>query len=155
MSLKTTKSGFTLIEIMVVITIIAILTGLVMTAVFNARTESRDISRKTDLEQVKLALKLYKEAYGEYPDYPDGTELGVDNAIDSELAPFLTEVKPDMLAGVGSEYGYVYDSDFACGAEVGIVVYARSVENEDFNNVNTECGGSADAGALIIPVSGL
>lgn len=146
--------GFTLVEMMVVITIIALLTGVVLTAVFNARKESRDMSRITDLQQLKLGLKLYKEAHGQYPDHPEGVPLGVGESIDTELAPFVAKVKADPSSGgVGSEYNYWYYSDFTCGSGQRVVLTAQTVENEKYANTATACGGSPEvAHAFILTV---
>lgn len=139
---KPVLAGFTLIEILVVISVVALLAGFVASAVFSGRTEARDMSRQTDLQQLKLGLKLYKEAYGEYPDYPEGTEIGVGNAIDTELAPFVGEIKSDPLSGTDGDgdYGYWYSSAYACNGETRVVVMARNVEKEKFANYEEVCG---------------
>lgn len=60
-------SGFTLIEILVVATIIALLSTIGFTS-FSALTRNgRDALRKTDLEQIRSALEIYKSETGVYP----------------------------------------------------------------------------------------
>lgn len=54
------KKGFTLIEILVVMTIIGILAGLSLTASMGAKKSSRDGKRKADLEQIRSALEMYR-----------------------------------------------------------------------------------------------
>lgn len=61
------QKGFTLIELIVTMGIIAILTGM---SVFNfnqSRIRARDVSRKSDLSQLVKALELYKIDNGRYP----------------------------------------------------------------------------------------
>jgi prepilin-type N-terminal cleavage/methylation domain-containing protein len=134
--------GFTLVEMLVVVSIIAIIGGFVTSAVFSGRTEARDMSRQTDLEQIKLGLKLYREAHGEYPDYPEGIEIGVGHSIDQELAPFLGTVKADPLSatGGGGEYGYWYSNNYFCKGENRVAVMAKTMEKEKFENFETVCG---------------
>jgi prepilin-type N-terminal cleavage/methylation domain-containing protein len=61
---KTLKfKGFTVIEILVAISIIALLSTLAMTAVSQARIRGRDTRRKADLEQVRKALILYADEH--------------------------------------------------------------------------------------------
>lgn len=146
---QTKQAGFTLIEMLVVVSVIAILTALITTAVFQARIESREMSRVTDLEQLKLGLKLYKEAHGDYPgiedgvavDYEDGVEIGVGNTIDAELAPFLSQVKADPMAepGGGGAYGYWYASDLLCRGSGRVAIMAKSTEKEKFANFAEKC----------------
>lgn len=63
-----TKSGFTLIEILVVVAIIGILVSIVSVNFNEARQQSRDRVRMSDLKQLQLALTLYKSQYGRYPE---------------------------------------------------------------------------------------
>lgn len=60
-------SGFTLIEILVSATIIGLLSTIGITG-FQAITKSgRDALRKSDMEQIRSALEIYKSENGVYP----------------------------------------------------------------------------------------
>jgi len=59
--------GFTLIELLVVITIIGTLAGLLFSNFSGARERVRDAKRKSDLTQIKSALRLYYNDYQKYP----------------------------------------------------------------------------------------
>ncbi len=61
------RSGFSLIELLVVMSIIILLTSLVSISLSNARAISRDAKRVTDIRQVQLALELYYDSVGSYP----------------------------------------------------------------------------------------
>jgi len=63
------KSGFTLIELLVVISIIGTLVGLIVNNMADARARARDAKRKSGLNQLKTALRLY---YNDYQHYPTG-----------------------------------------------------------------------------------
>jgi prepilin-type N-terminal cleavage/methylation domain-containing protein len=65
--LKNTKKGFTLIELLVVIVIIAMLSAIVMAALSNSRSKSRDARRISDIGQIQLALELYYDGHRSYP----------------------------------------------------------------------------------------
>ena len=67
-------SGFTLVEMLVVITIIGILAGMVTAAAVVARRRARIAAMKMELSQLDMALKAYKEKFGEYP--PDFSDQG-------------------------------------------------------------------------------
>lgn len=61
------KKGFTLIELLVVISIIGILAGIMLVAFGGARAQGRDTRRKTDLEQIRSGLELYRSDCKKYP----------------------------------------------------------------------------------------
>jgi prepilin-type N-terminal cleavage/methylation domain-containing protein len=61
------NKGFTLIEILVVVSIISLLSSIVISAVTQTRTNARDSRRLTDLKQLNTALALYQLDHGSYP----------------------------------------------------------------------------------------
>jgi len=63
------RNGFTLIEVMVVTTIIAILAAVGMVSYQTANQKARDGKRKADMEQIRSALEMYKadSATNAYP----------------------------------------------------------------------------------------
>ncbi|MEN6405449.1 MAG: prepilin-type N-terminal cleavage/methylation domain-containing protein [Thermoguttaceae bacterium] len=69
-----TDRGFTLVEMLVVITIIGILAGLTAAAAIAARNRARIAAISIELNSLDMAMKAYKEKFGEYP--PDFSGLG-------------------------------------------------------------------------------
>ena len=67
LSKRRTPAGFTLVELLVVITIIAILVGLISVAAVNVLWNARQTRIKIELDGLDMALKAYKEKYGSYP----------------------------------------------------------------------------------------
>jgi len=65
------EKGFTFVELLVVITIIAVLTAIGVVSYQSTNKSSRDAKRKTDLENIRSALELCRLEDGRYP--PDGS----------------------------------------------------------------------------------
>lgn len=61
------KKGFTLIEIMVAITIIGVVFGVIITSAGAIQRSSRDTKRKSDLSNIQGALEQYHADAGYYP----------------------------------------------------------------------------------------
>lgn len=59
--------GFSLIELLVVVTIIIVLTTIGLVSYRQASRGSRNAKRKSDLETVRQALVLYRNDEGSYP----------------------------------------------------------------------------------------
>lgn len=69
--MKTKNNGFTLLELLVVIGIIAILVALATVSYSATQKQGRDSKRKQDLVAVQNALEQYYS--NNYYKYPDGT----------------------------------------------------------------------------------
>lgn len=70
--------GMTLIEIIVVITILALITAAVGVAVIPKLDEAKVDTAKLDIKNIEAALKLYYAKKGNYPDTGSGLKALVD-----------------------------------------------------------------------------
>jgi len=61
------KAGFTLVELLVVITIIGLLATISTISINVARVKARDVKRQADMAQIQLALFLYYDDHNAYP----------------------------------------------------------------------------------------
>jgi len=102
--------AFTLIELMVVITIIALLTGIIMTNLAPAKGKARDSARVSDVAQIQLALEQYFDRCGQYPPAPldltNGT--GCPSATPPiTLGSYISRIPIPPATGSGSaQYDY-------------------------------------------------
>jgi general secretion pathway protein G len=69
---ETAQSGFTLVEILVVITIIGLIMALVGPRVLNYLTDSKIKAAKIQIESLSNALELYYLDTGRYPSTSEG-----------------------------------------------------------------------------------
>ena len=70
-NMRNKKRGFTLIEILVTATIIAVLTAIGLVSFRSANIKARDGKRMADIEQLKAALEIYRSDNPTYPSRPD------------------------------------------------------------------------------------
>jgi prepilin-type N-terminal cleavage/methylation domain-containing protein len=126
--MKTTRA-FTLIELMVVISIISMLASVVLAAVKPMRAQARDIVRTQEVHQMDLAVQQYISDKGHPPEWvgcdsqaplTDGTVSGCIavstagisgipndgkaawNSFVNEIKPYMPSVPADPCVGTGS-----------------------------------------------------
>jgi type II secretory pathway pseudopilin PulG len=65
--MRTRTSGMTVIEILVVISIIALLVGLLLPAVHTVQKMAKETKQKAQFTSIELGLAAFKSDYGDYP----------------------------------------------------------------------------------------
>ena len=75
---KINNSGFTLIELMVVIIILGVLAGLLVPRIMGRPEQAKQLKAKIQIEGLGTALKLYKLDNGVYPDTEQGLQALVE-----------------------------------------------------------------------------
>ena len=78
-------SGFTLIELMVVIVILGILAGLIIPRIMGRPEEARQMKAQVQIESIETALRLYKLDNGSYPTTEQGLQALVEAPTVGEL----------------------------------------------------------------------
>ncbi len=76
-TLRSGQSGFTLMELLISISIIAVLMAIGIASYGTINRQSRDTRRKSDLEQVRSALEMYRADNGYYPTASGGTFVDI------------------------------------------------------------------------------
>lgn len=105
------QSGFTLIEILVVITILAILAGLLVPRVMDRPDQARVVAAKNDIRAIQSAINLYRLDNGVYPSTDQGL-LALVQRPESGNVPrnwktggYLERMPKDPW---GNDYQYLY-----------------------------------------------
>lgn len=130
------RKGFTLIELLVAISIIGILSALLMTNLQGARLRARDVQRKSDLNQVKTALRMYYNDNQNYPaDDDSGNISGV--AWGSQFGTttvYMKELPQDPLGSSWVDYYYTQTN-----SGEGFSLYT-CLENKSDSSGSAVCG---------------
>ncbi len=106
--MKRKKIGFTMIELLVSATIIAVLSAIGLVSFRSANMKARNGKRMADLQQVRAALEIYRS---DYPTYPNDTVTGdmADISDAGNLSDYLSS--ESILDPKTGTYDYSYDSD--------------------------------------------
>ncbi len=83
------KKGFTFIELLVVVAIIAILTAIVTTNFATSKSKTRDAKRVSDIAQIQLALEM---VFDKCNAYPQGITLTSTIPLDSTTGTFCRKL---------------------------------------------------------------
>lgn len=122
---KNKKFGFSLVELLVVIGIIATLTAILMPNYMGAREKARDAQRIQDLSTIKNSLRLY---YNDHQVYPTGTGVTLGTGFESY-----------MPAAAGLGYTYSYNMTKA-GDGFLLCVGLESKNNQEAGVSQKKCG---------------
>ena len=138
--IKNTR-GFTLVEVLIVIGVIAVLAGITVISYNGTQARARDAKRKTDITSIAKAMELYYDDNGRYPPATGSTAINASwaasidpswttlnnlmvgaNAIDSlPVDPRNSPTGSSVLTSNKSNQSYaIYvNASNYCGSEVG------------------------------------
>ena len=135
------KSGFTLLELLVVIAMMGILAAIVITYAQESGQQGRDAKRQSDIRALQSAIELYKNRYGRYPSGCNAAgswsgQQGTNFACGAGSTQYIVGLAPEFISvlpqekrlnGGDSGYAYVTNSN----GTVYKVIAMNTVEAED------------------------
>lgn len=136
------KKGFTLIEVIVVILLLAVLSTLITFAYLMSVKRGRDNKRKSDLKNISTALELYNGDMNHYP-ITSGFSLGdiICNEDGGCTQVYMQQVPKDPL----SKKPYYYETDENGSYYVlysGLEVLGDSGDRVDQSGYSGDCNPS-------------
>ena len=96
------KKGFTLIELMIVITVIAILAAMVLFGLGAAQKNARDVQRAQLMKAMQLMLQSYYSDKGSYPPTAAWSSAGLFSTSATTLGAYVTGPLMDPGCGKGA-----------------------------------------------------
>ena len=146
----TTKRGFTLVELIVVIAIIGMLAAIIITVLSGTQLEARDKRRVADLAELRNALNQYANDHGIFPREADGMngDTATNATFVAALKPYLNGLPHDPVGIGDATYYYYYDGHALCGSTYYAIIFARQMDKATNSNyseyLNTSCQGTID-----------
>ena len=81
---KVTKRGFTIVELLTVMAVIAVLIGLLIPALSLVKDNAKKIQQKAQFHSIDVGVELYKSEFGSYPQsYDNNDGIDPDNTDDT------------------------------------------------------------------------
>lgn len=169
------KKGFTIVELLIVIVVIAILAAVSTIAYTNVQAKARDAQRKSDIQTIAKALELYYMDHGQYPlsrcgatttpacptpkninSFWSSTSDGSWNVLESALVPeYLPKLPVDPRSTVSSQAGIyggyqyeylTYSESTGCGVSGHQQIFRLFYRNENSARVNKVVGVCPNSG---------
>ncbi len=100
--------GFTLVELLVVISIIGLLSTILFASFDESRAQARDKARLVALKEMQLAIEQYRSQTGEYPQANCGSATDDYSSNFAGPAPAIYAGVPDFLECVSNAYRAFY-----------------------------------------------
>ena len=120
--MKKTTSGFTIVELLIVIVVIAILAAITAVAYNGIQARARDNRRSNDSTEIQKALELYKIDNNDYPTsgggYYESTNANW-TTLATALKPYMSNLPVDPLNDANHYYRYIRPAGTSYGCSDG------------------------------------
>lgn len=119
--MKQTRSlGFTLLELLVVVSLIALLISVVFVSIGNSRVRSRDTIRLEHISQLRSGLDLF---FNHASGYPDSSKWVVNDSITCSGEELIKKVPQDPFPAFDYIYNPTGKSAKGCGGSTVWTAY--------------------------------
>ena len=122
--------GFTLVEVLIVITVLALMTVGTVGFFDNSLMGSRDGRRKADLSTIQKGLESYYNDYGYYP-----VDISASSLCGSTANCYVKTIPTDPKG-----YAYLYVSGNESGTNQSFQLYSTLERNIDASAANDDSG---------------
>jgi prepilin-type N-terminal cleavage/methylation domain-containing protein len=120
------KKGFTIMELLIVVAIIALITAIVLGSLGTAKQRGTDTGKIRSVAEIRNALNIYfndSTAYGGNGSYPAGN--GTSSLVNALVPKFISSIDPNIL------YQSAYTNSSACLSNCAFYHLAVPLESDN------------------------
>lgn len=121
---RNSQRGFTLVDLLVIVSVIGLLLSLMLTSVNVLRARGYDTTRKAEMRQLQTALELYHNDHGEYPT-THNVWFG-DSPMGGNKTIWVPNLAPKYVSELPTDPNY---TPSACGGWGGTYLYRSNGAN--------------------------
>lgn len=142
------QTGFTIIELLMVISIIGILVTVAFTSFTGIQQDARDARRREDIDSLNTAIQKYRNDLGTYPVAADYTEL----ISILQTGDYISAVPKDPIDGGDHVFQYISDAD---GTQYQLWATLENTDGPNLQYYRTnQNGGLVVTGTPALPTEG-
>jgi prepilin-type N-terminal cleavage/methylation domain-containing protein len=133
------RRGFTIMELLVSLAIIAVLLSVVLVLMDNVRERTRDSKRVSDMREVSKAFELYAVENGRFPIAVETVTITGEDAVSTALesAETISEMPTDPIHPTTS---YTYQTD----PQGDTYTISFCLETDNIENYSKGCGNTIE-----------
>jgi prepilin-type N-terminal cleavage/methylation domain-containing protein len=136
------RKGFTLIEILIVVAIIAILASIVLVGLGPTQALGRDSRRLSDLQEIQNGLELYYNKSGAYPVLTTGGAWSTFQTALTGAGIGITTVPEDPSTANGRNYVYAWSTG---GTSYLLMAYLESNTGSEWSGYSAPAASTFTA----------
>ncbi len=133
------RKAFTLIEILVVVTIIGVLITAATVSYTSLNKSSRDSRRKADIENIRAAVEQYRSDNDTYPASITFSCASPGN-LSNGPTTYLTKIPNDPKCASGQNYSYVPVGNGGVGCDGTTTPCTNYAIGATLENTSSTCG---------------
>ncbi len=135
------SAAFSLMELLITVSIISILIAIGIASYTTINKQSRDAKRKSDIEQIRSALEMYRADNGFYPDAGSGSWVVASDATTGLTPDLVSTYLPVVPTDPVSTQSYMYQATNQSGSSYYGYCLSADLESEDPSDTCTPSTG--------------